>query len=200
MCVHRHPSFLMEGLEMAIAVILMGSMSDRPFVEPITATLGRLGINYECRVASAHKSARYLLGLLSEYEGSGEVGAYITIAGRSNALSGMVDANVVAPVISCPPYSDMFGGADLYSSLRMPSGVAPAVVLEPTAAALLTAKILAVGDPSLHRHIAEMQRANVAALIAADQELTNPATHQVDDGAAHDGRRQRSAGAGGRGR
>jgi len=87
-------------------------------------------------------------------------------------LSGMVDANVVVPVVSCPPYSDRFGGADLYSSLRMPSGVAPAVVLEPTSAALLTAKILAVGDPALHGRIAEMQRANFAALIAADQELT----------------------------
>ena len=61
----------------------------------------------------------------------------------------MVDANVTAPVIACPPYADRFGGADLYSSLRMPSGVAPAVVLEPSAAALLAAKILALADPAL---------------------------------------------------
>jgi phosphoribosylcarboxyaminoimidazole (NCAIR) mutase len=67
-CARQHPSFLMEGIEMAFAVILMGSMSDRPFVEPITTTLDKLGITYECRVASAHKGARYLLDLLSEYE------------------------------------------------------------------------------------------------------------------------------------
>ena len=71
---------------------------------------------------------RRLLDVLAEYEASGEVGVYITVAGRSNALSGMADANVTAPVIACPPYSDKYGGADLYSSLRMPSGVAPAVV------------------------------------------------------------------------
>ncbi|MHC4430677.1 MAG: AIR carboxylase family protein [Planctomycetota bacterium] len=58
---------------MAFAVILMGSMSDRPFAEPITTTLDKLGITYERRAASAHKSARYMLDLLPEYEGSGEV-------------------------------------------------------------------------------------------------------------------------------
>jgi phosphoribosylcarboxyaminoimidazole (NCAIR) mutase len=54
----------------------------------------------------------------------------------------MVDANVAAPVIACPPYSDAFGGGDIFSTIRMPSGVAPALVLEPANAALLAAKIL----------------------------------------------------------
>ena len=84
---------------------------------------------------------------------------YITIAGRSNALSGMVDANVSAPVISCPPYSDKFGGADVFSSLRMPSGVAPMTVLEPTGAALAAAKVLAIGNPSLREKIVNYQAA-----------------------------------------
>lgn len=156
---------------MSSVVILMGSKSDLPFVEQITSALNALGIQYERRVASAHKSARYLLDLLAEYEASGEVSAYITVAGRSNALSGMVDANVTAPVIACPPYSEKFGGADLYSSLRMPSGVAPAVVLEPASAALLAAKILAVGDAALRERIAAAQRAQTALLIDADNEL-----------------------------
>lgn len=156
---------------MSSIVILMGSKSDLPFVVKITAVLDEMGIVYEQRVASAHKSARYLLDLLAEYEAGGQVGAYVTVAGRSNALSGMVDANVTAPVIVCPPYSDRFSGADLYSSLRMPSGVAPAVVLEPAAAALLAAKILAVSDPELRRRIAGMQHAQTANLIDADQEM-----------------------------
>ena len=101
-------------------VILMGSQSDLPFVNKITAALEGFGIRYECRIASAHKSAAYLLDLLAQYETSEKVGLYITAAGRSNALSGMVDANVTVPVIACPPYSDKFGGADVYSSLRMP--------------------------------------------------------------------------------
>ena len=115
---------------MSKVVILMGSKSDLPFVEKIASALDGFGIAHEQRVASAHKSARYLLDLLTEYEASGTVGVYITVAGRSNALSGMADANVTAPVIACPPYSDKFGGADLYSSLRLPSGVAPANLSE----------------------------------------------------------------------
>jgi phosphoribosylaminoimidazole carboxylase PurE protein len=156
---------------MSSVVILMGSKSDLPVVTKIVAALDAFEIRSELRVASAHKSARYLLDALAAYEARGDVGAYITVAGRSNALSGMVDANVTAPVIACPPYADKFAGADLFSSLRMPSGVAPAVVLEPAAAALLAAKILAAGDPGLRARIAEAQRAQTEALIAADTEL-----------------------------
>ena len=157
---------------MSCIVILLGSRSDLPFVNEITAALDELGIAYERRVASAHKSVRYLLDLLAGYEASGRVGVYITVAGRSNALSGVVDANVTAPVIACPPYSDRFAGADLYSSLRMPSGVAPAVVLEPQGAALLAAKILAVGDPGLRQRIAALQRVQAEKVIAADEEMS----------------------------
>jgi len=156
---------------MPFVAILMGSKSDLAFVERITTALDELGIRHERRVASAHKSARYLLDLLAEYEAGGEVGVYITVAGRSNALSGMVDANVSAPVIACPPYSEKFGGADLYSSLRMPSGVAPAVVLEPASAALLAAKILAVGDAVLRERVVAAQRAQAQHLIDVDTEL-----------------------------
>lgn len=152
-------------------VILMGSKLDLPFVLEITAALDALGIAHETRVASAHKSARYLLDMLAEYEGGGQVGVYVTVAGRSNALSGLTDANVTAPVIACPPYSERYAGADLYSSLRMPSGIAPAVVLEPAAAALLAAKILALDDPALRARIVAAQHEQAAALIAADQEF-----------------------------
>ena len=160
---------------MPSVVILMGSKSDLPFVTRITDALDALGVPHERRVASAHKSARYLLDLLADYEAGGEVGVYLTVAGRSNALSGMVDANVAAPVIACPPYSETFAGADLYSSLRMPSGVAPAVVLDPAGAALLAAKILAVGDDALRARVAEAQRAQTAAILAADNQVTEQA-------------------------
>jgi 5-(carboxyamino)imidazole ribonucleotide mutase len=130
-------SFLSNGgICMSLVVIFMGSKSDLPFAKQIAAELAELDIACELRVASAHKSARYLLDLLTQYEAQEGARVYITVAGRSNALSGMVDANVTAPVIACPPYSEKYAGADLFSSLRMPSGVAPAVVLEPRGAAL----------------------------------------------------------------
>lgn len=123
-------------------IILMGSKSDMPHVEKITAALETFELSYRLAIASAHKSVAHLLQLIEVFESDPAPKVYITVAGRSNALSGMLDANVVAPVIACPPYSDSFGGADVFSSLRMPSGVAPAVVLEPLNAALLAAKIL----------------------------------------------------------
>lgn len=151
--------------------IIMGSKADLEHAQAIAKALSGYGIRSEIRVASAHKAARYLLDLLAGYEADPAPKVYITIAGRSNALSGMVDANVAAPVIACPPYSDRFGGADLFSSLRMPSGVAPAVVLEPQGAALLAAKILALAQPDLRERIASAQAAATDQIVADDQKV-----------------------------
>lgn len=156
---------------MNLVPIIMGSRADLDHARTIEAELKEFGIVAEIRVASAHKAARYLLDLLAGYEADPRPKVYITIAGRSNALSGMVDANVAAPVIACPPYSDRFGGADLFSSLRMPSGVAPGVVLEPKGAALLAAKILALADPSLRQRILQAQHSAAGQIIADDQAL-----------------------------
>ena len=154
----------------SLVIILMGSKSDLDHCQKIADTCDQFGIETEMRIASAHKTAARLLEILEAYESDPRPKVYITVAGRSNALSGMADASVSAPVIACPPYSEKFSGADLYSSLRMPSGVAPAVVLEPASAALLAAKILAVADPALRDRIAGLQRAQTEKLIEADEE------------------------------
>jgi phosphoribosylaminoimidazole carboxylase PurE protein len=139
-------------------VILLGSKSDMAHRDAIARGLDRFGITHETRIASAHKVTRYLLDVLDSYERDGQPRVYITVAGRSNALSGVVDANSRHPVIACPPYGERFGGMDLLSSVRMPGGVAPLLVLEPEAAALAVAKILAIGDPGLSDRIAVWQR------------------------------------------
>jgi 5-(carboxyamino)imidazole ribonucleotide mutase len=151
-----------------LAIIIMGSPSDAEFGHKIAKTLESLGIPSELRVASAHKVPRYLLDLLDEYEADPRPKVYITIAGRSNALSGLVDAQVTAPVIACPPYSERFGGSDVFSSLRAPSGVAPAVVLEPESAALFAAKILALSDAGLRARIRALQDDQRQRLVQAD--------------------------------
>ncbi len=166
---------------MSLVPIIMGSKSDLQHAQAIAEALYAFGIPAEIRVASAHKAARYLLDLLAAYEANGEPKVYITVAGRSNALSGMVDANVAAPVIACPPYSDRFGGADLYSSLRMPSGVAPAVVLEPAGAALLAAKILALTDPAIRANVAAAQESWTRQIVA-DDALVTESRGQVSHG------------------
>ena len=73
----------------------------------------------------------------------------------------MVDAQVSAPVIACPPLSDAFGGADIFSSLRMPSGVAPAVILDAEGAALFAAKIFGLTDAAVREKVAALQKQNV---------------------------------------
>ena len=113
---------------------------------------------------------RYLLDMLDGYERDGLARVFITVAGRSNALSGVVDANSRHPVIACPPYSDRFGGMDLLSTVRMPGGVAPMLVLEPEAAALAAAKILAVADQQLGERIAAAQAKSRQLAMEDDRE------------------------------
>lgn len=127
-----------------LVVILMGSRADMDHCAKISDACKQYGLETVLRVASAHKTPEHTLAILREYEADDRPKVYITVAGRSNALSGFTDGSVSAPVIACPPPSDSFGGADVFSSLRMPSGIAPAVVLEPANAALLAAKIFGV--------------------------------------------------------
>lgn len=151
--------------------IIMGSKSDLAHARKIAEALAAYGVAAELRIASAHKSPRHLFMMLEAYEADPRPKVYITIAGRSNALSGVVDANVTAPVIACPPLSEAFAGADIFSSLRMPSGVAPAVVLDPESAALLAVKMLALVDPGLGKQVAAAQERARARIEADDQEL-----------------------------
>jgi 5-(carboxyamino)imidazole ribonucleotide mutase len=137
------------------AVIIMGSERDLEFCRGIAKCLKVLGVNYEFRVASAHKTPEKVLGILKEFEGEKVV--YITVAGRSNALSAFVDANTSKPVIACPPYSEKFGGVDIYSSLRVPSGIGSLVTIEPEGAAIAVAKIFAVEDRELEKRVKEYQ-------------------------------------------
>src|SRR3712207_4895981 len=139
-------------------VILLGSKSDMEHRAAIARGLDRFAVAHETRIASAHRVTRYLLDLLDSYERDGRPRVYITVAGRSNALSGVVDANSRHPVIACPPYGERFGGMDLLSSVRMPGGVAPMLVLEPEGAALAAVKILAIGDPVLSERISAWRK------------------------------------------
>lgn len=161
----------MAGTGSAPVVLVLGSKADLGHAELIVQALTRFGIGSEIRIASAHKVTRYLLDAIEEYEQSGPPHIWITIAGRSNALSGVVDANVVGPVIACPPYGDRFGGMDLLSSVRMPSGVAPLLVLEPEAAALAVAKMIAIGDPAMAERVAGYQQAQQERVIADDRSM-----------------------------
>jgi 5-(carboxyamino)imidazole ribonucleotide mutase len=145
-----------DGAQPSVFIIL-GSPADHPWAERLVKGLQRFDIAVEVRVASAHKTPEHLLRLIRAWEESTHPHVYITVAGRSNALSGFVDAQVTAPVIACPPPSESFGGMDILSSLRMPRGVAPVVVLEPENAALAAVKMLALNSAPLRERIEQSQ-------------------------------------------
>lgn len=152
-------------------IIIMGSQKDEEFSNLICTCLDKLNITYERRVASAHKTPQKLLTLIEEYEKTGNKIVYITIAGKSNALSGFVDANTKYPVIACPPYSNRSGYLDIYSSLRMPSGVSPLVILDPENAALAATKILALSNQELSNRVLDYQQSIKTAVERADKKM-----------------------------
>ncbi len=151
-----------------LVIILMGSSADLAHSQKIAEAAQALGLSVVQRIGSAHKTPAHILAMLEAYEADPRPKVYITVAGRSNALSGFVDGAVTAPVIACPPPSESFGGADIYSSLRMPSGIAPALVLEPINAALLAAKILAPHAPAVQQRLLEFRHQQIAKILTDD--------------------------------
>jgi 5-(carboxyamino)imidazole ribonucleotide mutase len=144
----------------------MGSEKDLEFCREIAKHLKALGVEYEFHVASAHKTPEQVLTILKELEKEKIV--YVTVAGRSNALSAFVDANTSKPVIACPPYSEKFSGADIYSSLRVPSGIGSLVTVEPEGAAIAAAKILSLEDKELEKRVKDYQFAKKKELEKAN--------------------------------
>lgn len=157
----------MFGVTLAAkAIILMGSERDLEFSKEIAKYLRVFGVDYDFRVASAHKTPEKVLAILSEFEKENVV--YVTVAGRSNALSAFVDANTTKPVIACPPYAEKYGGTDIFSSLRVPSGIGSVVTIEPEGAAIAVAKIFALSDSGLEKRVREYQLAKKQEIEKAD--------------------------------
>ena len=94
---------------------------------------------------------------------------FITVAGMSDALSGLSDANVASPVIACPPRSEEFAQLDVLSSMRTPPGVGPMLSLEPANAALSAAKILGLSDSEVHVAVKANQQARAQKVLDADR-------------------------------
>ena len=123
-------------------VIIMGSESDRDFAQKIINDLDKFSINYDINVASAHKQPLEVLNIIKSNAIEKGV-VYITIAGRSNALSGFVDANSNNPVIGCPPFKDKTDMlVNIHSTLQMPSNAPVLTILDPGNCALAAKRII----------------------------------------------------------
>jgi len=141
-------------------VVLMGSKRDYEFASRIGKFLQGENFKVECEyvVASAHKTPKKLLEEIEKYEKAGGLMVFITVAGLSDALSGVVAGSSRYPVVACPPDSEKFGYAKFFSSAVTPQGIAVAYVPRPENAALSAVRILALSDGELRRKIEAYMR------------------------------------------
>ena len=124
------------------AVVILGSKSDEAYAKKITGKLDEYGVPYVQHVASAHKQPGEVLDILASYSNDKAV-VYITVAGRSNALSGFVAANSSFPTIACPPFKDKVDMmVNIHSTLQMPSDTPVLTILDPGNCALAAKRIL----------------------------------------------------------
>ena len=126
------------------AVLIMGSTFDEPHAKNITDKLDEFGILWEQYAASAHKQPLKVLEILNNNKEEKDL-VYITIAGRSNALSGFVAANSEFPTLGCPPFSDKADMlVNIHSTLQMPSNTPVLTVIDPGNCALAVKRIFGV--------------------------------------------------------
>ena len=122
-------------------IIIMGSTSDEPHAKKITNKLDEYKISWEQHAASAHKEPLKVLKILEDNRDNTNI-VYVTIAGRSNALSGFVAANSNFPTIGCPPFSDKSDMlVNIHSTLQMPSNTPVLTVIDPGNCALAIKRI-----------------------------------------------------------
>ncbi len=126
------------------AILIMGSTSDEHHAKKITDKLDNYSIAWEQHAASAHKEPLKVLEILNANKDKENI-IYITIAGRSNALSGFVAANSTFPTIGCPPFSDKADMlVNIHSTLQMPSNTPVLTVIDPGNCALAVRRIFGV--------------------------------------------------------
>lgn len=126
------------------AILIMGSTSDEHHAKKITDKLDEYGISWEQYAASAHKQPLKVLEILNDNKDKESI-VYITIAGRSNALSGFVAANSNFPTLGCPPFSDKSDMlVNIHSTLQMPSNTPVLTVIDPGNCALAVKRIFGV--------------------------------------------------------
>ncbi|XP_055444625.1 bifunctional phosphoribosylaminoimidazole carboxylase/phosphoribosylaminoimidazole succinocarboxamide synthetase isoform X2 [Bubalus kerabau] len=127
-------------------IVLMGSTSDLNHCEKIKKACGNFGIPCELRVTSAHKGPDETLRIKAEYEGDGIPTVFVAVAGRSNGLGPVLSGNTAYPVISCPPLTPDWGAQDVWSSLRLPSGLGCSTILSPEGSAQFAAQIFGLNN------------------------------------------------------
>jgi formyltetrahydrofolate-dependent phosphoribosylglycinamide formyltransferase len=134
-----------ENYHKTLVIIIAGSQSDEEHVMKLKKYINQSKMYCKVYYSSAHKNTNEVLQILQKYESENYKGRniiYVTVAGRSNALSGVVTCNTRYPVIACPPFKDkMDMQVNINSTLQCPSKVPVMTILEPENVSLAINKI-----------------------------------------------------------
>lgn len=149
--------------------IIMGSRSDWPTMKKAADALDALGVAYEAKVVSAHRTPQRLVAFST---GAQTAGYKVIIAGAGGAahLPGMVASMTILPVLGVPVQSKALNGLDsLLSIVQMPGGVPVATLAIGEAGArnagLLAAQILALSDAALAERLAAFREAQTDSVV-----------------------------------
>lgn len=154
--------------------IIMGSDSDLPIMKDAANFLDTIGISYEMKILSVHRTPEKAMEYAEKLK---ENGVKVIIAGAGGAahLPGVFAAMVpTVPVIGIPIHTKTLSGVDsLYSIVQMPSGIPVATVAINGAknAAILAASILAVADENVKSNLADFKASLKDAVTKKDEKL-----------------------------
>lgn len=154
---------------MKVAVI-MGSTSDWGIMSAACETLEELGIEYEKKVISAHRTPHLMVEYAESAKSRG-IGAIIAGAGGAAHVAGVTAALTTVPVIGVPIKTSTLNGLDsLLSIVQMPSGipVSTTAINGAKNAALIAASIFALTDKELEARLVEFRKKQTETVLAAE--------------------------------
>ncbi len=155
--------------------VLMGSDSDLPIVQAGLDVLRLLGVAFEVKVTSAHRTPQRTHDYVMDAQERG-CAVFIAAAGMAAHLAGAVAGLTTKPVIGVPVAAGPLSGFDaLLSTVQMPGGIPVATVAIGKAGAknagYLAAQILALSDPELAHRLADDRQRNAQSIAAKDAEV-----------------------------
>lgn len=156
-----------------IVSIIMGSTSDLPVMEKAAKFLDEMGVPFEMKILSAHRTPAEVEAFALSAAERG-INVIIAGAGMSAALPGVIAASTVLPVIGVP-IKGMLDGLDaLLSIVQMPPGIPTATVGVNAAqnAAILASRMLALGDAGLAQRLEQYKEGLKDKVVKANQALS----------------------------
>jgi 5-(carboxyamino)imidazole ribonucleotide mutase len=144
--------------------IVMGSDSDWPIMRQAAVTLKNLGIPYEAKVLSAHRTPDQALAYAETASDRG-MKVLIGAAGGAAHLAGVLAAKTQLPVLAVPMPSKLLGLDSLLAMVQMPGGI-PVAEAGAVNSALFAVAILALEDKAVAERLAEFRRQQTEKVLA----------------------------------